>query len=84
LRWVLDRDTTGSRRLVYQVQAMQEIVASANTNGHNTVLFMPTGGGSAPVLMPITQTKTVQVQAPASDKNAASAPTPSPASSAAK
>lgn len=35
----LDEDTTGTRRLIYQMQAWQEIVAKANANGHNTIIW---------------------------------------------
>jgi regulator of protease activity HflC (stomatin/prohibitin superfamily) len=42
----LDADKTGSRRMVYQYQVIQEIVARANANGHNTIILGP--GGSLP------------------------------------
>lgn len=37
----LDEDRTGNRRIVYQMQTWQEIVAKGNANGHNTLLFSP-------------------------------------------
>jgi len=51
----LDQDRTGTRRLVYQMQATQEIVSKANANGHNTVImgFGASGNGNT-MLMPIT------------------------------
>lgn len=39
-------DPTGTRRLVYQMQQTQELVAKANANGHNTVIMGP-GAASA-------------------------------------
>lgn len=44
----LAQDPTGTRRLVYQVQAMQELVSQANANGHNTVVlgFGANAGGN--------------------------------------
>ena len=39
-------DSTGSRRLVYQMQQTQELVSRANANGHNTVIMGP-GAASA-------------------------------------
>lgn len=35
----LDQDPTGTRRLVYQMQTWQEIVAKGNANGHNTIFL---------------------------------------------
>lgn len=35
----LDQDQTGTRRLVYQMQTWQEIVAKGNANGHNTIFL---------------------------------------------
>jgi|SRR3989338_3696067 len=35
----LDKDSTGTRRLVYQMQVWQEIVAKGNANGHNTIFL---------------------------------------------
>lgn len=37
----LAADSTGSRRLVYQMQATQEIVARGNANNHNTIVIGP-------------------------------------------
>lgn len=39
----LDADATGSRRMVYQMQTWQEIVAKASANGHNTILYAQSG-----------------------------------------
>lgn len=44
----LDADPSGGRRLVYQMQALQDIVSKANANGHNTIIVGP--GGSAPLM----------------------------------
>ncbi len=65
----LDQDRTGSRRMVYQIQAMQEIVNVANTNGHNTVVlgFGANGGGTTLIPMPKETVIEKQVPAPATD-----------------
>lgn len=41
----LDQDRTGSRRLVYQYQQLNQIVSAANTNGHTVVVLSPGGSG---------------------------------------
>ena len=51
----LDNDPTGSRRLVYQMQTWQEIVAKGNANGHNTILMQagaPQAEGTTVVAIP--------------------------------
>ena len=48
----LDEDKSGSRRMVYQMQTWQEIVAKGNANGHNTIIFSQ--GGATPIL-PLSQ-----------------------------
>ena len=46
----LDQDSSGARRLVYQMQTWQEIVNKANTNGHNTIMMTDIGQGGGRVL----------------------------------
>ncbi len=60
----LDEDKTGSRRLIYQTQALRDLVASANGSGQNTVVFAPTGNGSTPMLVPITRSGPSPAPAP--------------------
>ncbi len=63
----LDADRTGSRRFVYQIQATQEIVNTANTNGHNTIIlgFGANGGGAgSPTIMPMPKETVIVKQAP--------------------
>jgi len=45
----LDKDMTGNRTLVYQLQTMQEIVNKARENGHDTIIIAP--GASLPGLL---------------------------------
>ncbi len=62
----LDADRTGSRRLVYQIQAMQELVNTANTNGHNTVVLgFGANSGSSTTLIPMPKETVIVKQAPA-------------------
>jgi hypothetical protein len=54
----LNEDQSGSRWRVYNMQALQEIVSTANTNGHNTIIisnFGGAGGGgeASPAIIPI-------------------------------
>lgn len=65
----LDADPTGSRKLVYRMQVLQEIVAKADTNGHNTVVIS-TGGESPGSIIPITKTITKTVTADSADAGA--------------
>jgi hypothetical protein len=67
----LDADKTGSRVLVYRMQVLQEIVAKADTNGHNTVVI--SAGNEGPTsLIPIVNNKTitqvVKPEPPAAEK----------------
>lgn len=48
----LDEDQTGTRRLVYKMQVWQEIVSTANNNGHNTI-FMTDIVGDSHKIIPI-------------------------------
>ena len=54
----LDKDQTGSRRMVYRMQVLQEIVNKAETNGHNTVI-LTTGSEGPTSLIPIVNNKTI-------------------------
>jgi len=47
----LDKDPTGNRRLVYQLQTLQEIANVGNTNGHNTIVI-PFGGNTGILPLP--------------------------------
>lgn len=54
----LNGDPTGSRWRVYNMQALQEIVSTANSNGHNTIIVSnfggaSVGGGESPTIIPI-------------------------------
>jgi len=42
----LDKDPSGTRRMVYYLQTMQEIVNTAGANGHNTIILAPGTSGS--------------------------------------
>jgi hypothetical protein len=33
----LDQDPTGTRKMVYRMQVLQELTRTANANGHNTI-----------------------------------------------
>lgn len=51
----LSEDSTGVRWKVYQMQVLQEIVSTANTNGHNTIYMVDVGGANGvqpPIVMP--------------------------------
>lgn len=47
----LNEDRSGSRWVVYNNQVMQEIVATGNNNGHNTIIF--TERGKTPQVLPL-------------------------------
>jgi len=54
----LNGDPSGSRWRVYNMQALQEIVTTANTNGHNTIIISNfggagSGGDASPAIIPI-------------------------------
>jgi hypothetical protein len=40
----LDRDPTGTRKMVYRMQVLQELTRTANANGHNTIFLTDLGG----------------------------------------
>lgn len=49
----LNADPTGTRLMVYRMQAIQEIVATGGANGHNTVYMTDVGAAVAPHLLPV-------------------------------
>ena len=49
----LGQDPAGGRWKVYNMQVLQEIVAKANANGHNTIFMTDIGSGSMPRVVPI-------------------------------
>jgi hypothetical protein len=46
----LDQDPTGTRKMVYRMQVLQELTRTANANGHNTVFLTDLNGPSASIL----------------------------------
>jgi hypothetical protein len=46
----LDQDPTGTRKMVYRMQVLQELTRTANANGHNTIFLTDLGGAGAGVL----------------------------------
>jgi SPFH domain / Band 7 family len=46
----LDQDPTGTRKMVYRMQVLQELTRTANANGHNTIFLTDLNGPSASVL----------------------------------
>jgi len=46
----LDQDPTGTRKMVYRMQVLQELTRTANANGHNTIFLTDIGGPSAGIL----------------------------------
>ena len=46
----LDQDPTGTRKMVYRMQVLQELTRSANANGHNTIFLTDLTGPSAGTL----------------------------------
>src|SRR3984893_8549135 len=46
----LDQDPTGTRKMVYRMQVLQELTRTANANGHNTIFLTDLGGSGAGVL----------------------------------
>jgi hypothetical protein len=40
----LTRDPTGTRKMVYRMQVLQELTRTANANGHNTIFLTDLGG----------------------------------------
>ena len=40
----LDQDPTGTRKMVYRMQVLQELTRTANANGHNTFFLTDIGG----------------------------------------
>ena len=46
----LDQDPTGTRKMVYRMQVLQELTRTANANGHNTIFLTDLGGPSAGIL----------------------------------
>jgi hypothetical protein len=56
----LDQDRTGSRRMIYRMQVLQEIVNKADANGHNTVVISTGDDHSgSPALIPIVNNRTI-------------------------
>jgi hypothetical protein len=47
----LDQDPTGTRKMVYRMQVLQELTRTANANGHNTILTDLTG--PSPTILPL-------------------------------
>jgi hypothetical protein len=46
----LDQDPTGTRKMVYRMQVLQELTRTANANGHNTIFLTDLTGPSAGIL----------------------------------
>ena len=46
----LDQDPTGTRKMVYRMQVLQELTRTANANGHNTIFLTDLGGQSTAIL----------------------------------
>jgi hypothetical protein len=46
----LDQDPTGTRKMVYRMQVLQELTRTANANGHNTIFLTDLGGPNAGIL----------------------------------
>lgn len=46
----LDQDPTGTRKMVYRMQVLQELTRTANANGHNTIFLTDLTGPSANIL----------------------------------
>jgi hypothetical protein len=46
----LDQDPTGTRKMVYRMQVLQELTRTANANGHNTIFLTDLGGQSTGIL----------------------------------
>lgn len=49
----LSEDATGARWKVYNMQVLQEIVSTANNNGHNTIFMTDISGGASSKTLPI-------------------------------
>ena len=51
----LDQDPTGTRKMVYRMQVLQELVHTANANGHNTIYMTDFGDqpGNGPKVVPL-------------------------------
>jgi hypothetical protein len=43
----LDQDPTGTRKMVYRMQVLQELTRTANANGYNTIFLTDLGGAGA-------------------------------------
>ena len=43
----LDQDPTGTRKMVYRMQVLQELTQTASANGHSTIFLTDLGGPSA-------------------------------------
>jgi hypothetical protein len=48
----LDQDPTGTRKMVYRMQVLQELTRTANANGHNTI-FLTDLNGPSPSILPL-------------------------------
>jgi hypothetical protein len=46
----LDQDPTGTRKMVYRMQVLQELTRTANANGHNTIFLTDLGGPGTGIL----------------------------------
>src|SRR5207248_3737173 len=46
----LDQDPTGTRKMVYRMQVLQELTRTANANGHNTIFLTDLAGAGAGIL----------------------------------
>ena len=46
----LDQDPTGTRKMMYRMQVLQEFTRTANANGHNTIFLTDLTGPSAGIL----------------------------------
>jgi hypothetical protein len=46
----LDQDPTGTRKMVYRMQVLQELTRTANANGHNTIFLTDLTGPSTNIL----------------------------------
>jgi hypothetical protein len=47
----LDQDPTGTRKMMYRMQVLQELTRTANANGHNTIFLTDLGGPNAGILL---------------------------------
>ena len=47
----LDQDPTGTRKMVYRMQVLQELTRTANANGHNAIFLTDLGGAATGIVL---------------------------------